>query len=124
VPVVGVLRPNRKDVLETFAEPFRRYMKAIGWEEGRSVSSKPQVKKRHRLDCTDDASSRARLLYIRLCPLQATSVFWAFRSLADRGLAKAIASRFGSRLVSVVPIAESVCSMVHVAMHLDSRGQR
>jgi hypothetical protein len=73
---------------------------------------------------TDDASSRARLLYIRLCPLQATSVFWAFRSLADRGLAKAIASRFGSRLVSVVPIAESVCSMVHVAMHLDSRGQR
>src|SRR5262249_23342135 len=27
VPVVGVLRPNRKDVLETFAEPFRRYMK-------------------------------------------------------------------------------------------------
>jgi hypothetical protein len=21
-----------------FAEPFRRYMKAIGWEEGRSVS--------------------------------------------------------------------------------------
>jgi adenylate cyclase len=53
---------------------------------------------------TDDASSRVLLLYIRLCPLQATSVFWAFRSLADRGLAKAIASRFGSRLVSVVPI--------------------
>jgi putative ABC transport system substrate-binding protein len=37
VPVVGVLRPNRQDVLETFAEPFRRYMKAIGWEEGRNV---------------------------------------------------------------------------------------
>ena len=37
VPIVGVLRPNRKDVLETFAEPFRRYMKAIGWEEGRNV---------------------------------------------------------------------------------------
>ena len=37
VPVVGVLRPNRRDVLETFAEPFRRYMKAIGWEEGRNV---------------------------------------------------------------------------------------
>jgi hypothetical protein len=35
LPVVGVLRPNRKDVLETFAEPFRRYMKAIGWKEGR-----------------------------------------------------------------------------------------
>ena len=37
VPVVGVLRPNRRDVLETFAEPFRRYMKAIGWEDGRNV---------------------------------------------------------------------------------------
>jgi len=37
LPVVGVLRANRKDVLETFAEPFRRYMKAIGWEEGRNV---------------------------------------------------------------------------------------
>jgi putative tryptophan/tyrosine transport system substrate-binding protein len=37
LPVIGVLRPNRKDVLETFAEPFRRYMKAIGWEEGRNV---------------------------------------------------------------------------------------
>jgi ABC-type uncharacterized transport system substrate-binding protein len=37
VPLVGVLRPNRKDVLETFAEPFRRYMKAIGWEEGRNI---------------------------------------------------------------------------------------
>jgi putative tryptophan/tyrosine transport system substrate-binding protein len=35
--VVGVLRPNRRDVLETFAEPFRRYMKAIGWEDGRNV---------------------------------------------------------------------------------------
>jgi putative tryptophan/tyrosine transport system substrate-binding protein len=37
VPVVGVLRPNPKDVNETFAEPFRRYMKAIGWEEGRDI---------------------------------------------------------------------------------------
>src|SRR5216683_2972425 len=37
-PVVGVLRPNRKDILETFAEPFRRYMKAIGWEDGRNIS--------------------------------------------------------------------------------------
>ena len=37
VPAVGVLRPNRQDVLETFAEPFRRYMKAIGWEEGRNI---------------------------------------------------------------------------------------
>jgi putative ABC transport system substrate-binding protein len=37
VPVVGVLRPNSKDVLEVFAEPFRRYMRAIGWEEGRNI---------------------------------------------------------------------------------------
>jgi putative tryptophan/tyrosine transport system substrate-binding protein len=37
LPLVGVLRPNPKDILETFAEPFRRYMKAIGWEEGRNV---------------------------------------------------------------------------------------
>ena len=36
-PVIGVLRPNWKDVGETFAEPFRRYMKAIGWEEGRNI---------------------------------------------------------------------------------------
>jgi putative tryptophan/tyrosine transport system substrate-binding protein len=32
-----VLRPNPKDIVETFAEPFRRYMKAIGWEEGRNI---------------------------------------------------------------------------------------
>jgi putative tryptophan/tyrosine transport system substrate-binding protein len=37
VPAVGVLRPNPRDVLEVFAEPFRRYMRAIGWEEGRNV---------------------------------------------------------------------------------------
>jgi putative ABC transport system substrate-binding protein len=37
VPLVGVLRPNPKDIVETFAEPFRRYMKAIGWEEGRNI---------------------------------------------------------------------------------------
>jgi putative ABC transport system substrate-binding protein len=37
LPAIGVLRPNRKDVLETFAEPFGRYMKAIGWEEGRNI---------------------------------------------------------------------------------------
>jgi len=37
LPLVGVLRPNPKDITETFAEPFRRYMKAIGWEEGRNI---------------------------------------------------------------------------------------
>src|ERR1043166_2157685 len=36
LPMVGVLRPNPKDT-EPFAEPFRRYMRAIGWEEGRNV---------------------------------------------------------------------------------------
>jgi putative tryptophan/tyrosine transport system substrate-binding protein len=34
--LVGVLRPNPKEA-EIFVEPFRRYMKAIGWEEGRNV---------------------------------------------------------------------------------------
>jgi putative ABC transport system substrate-binding protein len=37
VPVVGVLRINSKDVNETFTEPFQRYMKELGWEEGRNV---------------------------------------------------------------------------------------
>ena len=37
LPLVGVLRPNPKDIVETFADPFRRYMKAIGWEEGRNI---------------------------------------------------------------------------------------
>jgi putative ABC transport system substrate-binding protein len=36
VPVVGVLRINPRD-FETFAEPFRRDMKELGWEEGRNV---------------------------------------------------------------------------------------
>jgi putative tryptophan/tyrosine transport system substrate-binding protein len=33
---VGVLRPSAKDT-EPFVEPFRRYMQAIGWEEGRNI---------------------------------------------------------------------------------------
>jgi putative tryptophan/tyrosine transport system substrate-binding protein len=37
LPLVGVLRPNPKDVAEFFAEPFRRYMKAIGSDEGRNI---------------------------------------------------------------------------------------
>jgi len=36
LPVVAVLRPSAKDT-EPFVEPFRRYMKAIGWEEGRNI---------------------------------------------------------------------------------------
>jgi putative ABC transport system substrate-binding protein len=37
MPVIGVLRINPRDVTETFAEPFRRYMKEFGWEEGRNI---------------------------------------------------------------------------------------
>jgi putative tryptophan/tyrosine transport system substrate-binding protein len=54
LPVVGVLRPNRKDVIETFAEPFRRYMKAIGWEEGRNIG--------FRFAWTESRSERATAL--------------------------------------------------------------
>src|SRR5262245_2890418 len=36
MPVVGILRPTPKDV-DQFVEPFRRYMRAIGWEDGRNV---------------------------------------------------------------------------------------
>jgi len=36
LPMVGALRSNPKDT-EAFAEPFRRYMKAIGREEGRNI---------------------------------------------------------------------------------------
>jgi hypothetical protein len=34
--VVGVLRVNPK-ASDIFAEPFRRYMQAAGWVEGRNV---------------------------------------------------------------------------------------
>jgi putative ABC transport system substrate-binding protein len=37
MPLVGVLRINSRDVNEAFEEPFRRYMKELGWEEGRNV---------------------------------------------------------------------------------------
>jgi putative tryptophan/tyrosine transport system substrate-binding protein len=36
VPVVGVLRPSPQSN-EVFAEPLRRYMKALDWEEGRNI---------------------------------------------------------------------------------------
>ena len=36
VPLVGVLRTSSKDA-EIFLGPFRRYMKAIGWQEGRNI---------------------------------------------------------------------------------------
>lgn len=37
VPLVGILRVNPKGINEIFADPFRRYMKALGWEEGRNI---------------------------------------------------------------------------------------
>jgi putative ABC transport system substrate-binding protein len=37
LPLIGVLRSNPKNVNEVFAEPFRRYMKAAGWEDGRNI---------------------------------------------------------------------------------------
>ena len=37
IPVVGILRVNPKNLNEPFVEPFRRYMKALGWEEGRNI---------------------------------------------------------------------------------------
>jgi putative ABC transport system substrate-binding protein len=36
LPVVGVLRINPRD-FDTFAEPFRRDMRELGWEEGRNI---------------------------------------------------------------------------------------
>jgi putative tryptophan/tyrosine transport system substrate-binding protein len=36
VPVVGVLRPSPESN-EVFAEPLRRYMKSLGWEEGGNI---------------------------------------------------------------------------------------
>ena len=54
IPVIGVLRPNRQHVVETFAEPFRRYMKAIGWEEGRNI--------RFLFVWTEGRSERAQML--------------------------------------------------------------
>jgi len=38
MPLVGVLRFDRKEIgNEIFVKPFLRYMKAIGWEEGRNI---------------------------------------------------------------------------------------
>src|SRR5262245_2276690 len=37
-PVVGVVRPNRNDSSELFREPFRSYMRALGWDDARNVT--------------------------------------------------------------------------------------
>ena len=36
-PLVGVLRINAEGSNEAFAEPFRRDMKTLGWDEGRNI---------------------------------------------------------------------------------------
>ena len=36
LPVVGILRPVPKET-DQLPEPFRRYMRVIGWEDGRNV---------------------------------------------------------------------------------------
>jgi hypothetical protein len=36
LPMIGILRINPRE-FEIFAEPFRRDMKELGWEEGRNV---------------------------------------------------------------------------------------
>src|SRR6185369_2856200 len=38
MPLVGVLSFDRREIAnEVFTKPFLRYMKAIGWEEGRNI---------------------------------------------------------------------------------------
>ena len=83
LPVVGVLRPNRKDLLETFAEPFRRYMKAIGWEEGRNV--------RFLFVWTDGLSERAPALAGELVA-QNVDLIVAFGDPATRAAQRATAA--------------------------------
>jgi putative ABC transport system substrate-binding protein len=53
LPLVGILRISPKDG-EIFLGPFRRYMKAIGWEEGRNVRFLPAF--------TEGRNDRARSL--------------------------------------------------------------
>jgi putative ABC transport system substrate-binding protein len=83
LPVVGVLRPNRRDVLETFAEPFRRYMKAIGWEDGRNV--------RFLFVWTDGLSERAPALAGELVA-QNVDLIVTFRDPATRAAQHATAA--------------------------------
>jgi putative ABC transport system substrate-binding protein len=80
LPVVGVLRPNRKDVIETFAEPFRRYMKAIGWEEGRNIG--------FRFAWTESRSERATALAEELVG-QNVDLIIAFGDLGIRAAQRA-----------------------------------
>jgi hypothetical protein len=39
LPLVGVLRPNPKDIGETFAEPFGRYMKGMAGKKDATSAS-------------------------------------------------------------------------------------
>jgi putative tryptophan/tyrosine transport system substrate-binding protein len=93
MPVVGVLRPNRKDVLETFAEPFRRYMKAIGWDEGRNVV--------FQFVWTESRSERAEALARELVG-QNVDLIIAFGDQAIR------ASQHATRTIPIVGMADDL----------------
>ena len=92
-PVVGVLRPNRKDILETFAEPFRRYMKAIGWEDGRNIS--------FRFVWTESRSDRATALAGELVA-QNVDLIIAFGDLGIR------AAQHATQVIPIVGMADDM----------------
>jgi putative tryptophan/tyrosine transport system substrate-binding protein len=93
MPVIGVLRPNRKDVLETFAEPFRRYMKAIGWDEGRNVG--------FQFVWTESRSERAEALARELVA-QNVDLIIAFGDQAIR------AAQHATRTIPIVAMADDL----------------
>ena len=93
LPVVGVLRPNPKDVTETFAEPFRRYMKAIGWEEGRNIGV--------RFTWTESRSERATALAQELVA-QNVDLIIAFGDLNIRAAQRA------TQIIPIVGMADDI----------------
>ena len=94
LPVVGVLRPNPKDVNETFAQPFRRYMKAVGWEEGRNI--------RFVFVWTEGRSERASALAAELVAQSVDLIV----SFGDPG------TRAAQRATQIIPIVGMTDDMV------------
>jgi putative tryptophan/tyrosine transport system substrate-binding protein len=94
LPVVGVLRPNPKDVNETFAQPFRRYMKAVGWEEGRNI--------RFVFVWTEGRSERASALAAELVAQSVDLII----SFGDPG------TRAAQRATQIIPIVGMTDDMV------------
>src|SRR5260221_6951186 len=93
LPVVGVLRPNPKDITETFAQPFRRYMKAIGWEEGRNIGV--------RFAWTESRSERATALAQELVA-QNVDLIIAFGDLNIRAAQRA------TQIIPIVGMADDI----------------